>query len=237
MKRKGVFIAAGIGLILLVVGILIYISIKNPEALTKAPIDQPIEGEVNNLPAGEIPPISSPTTGGLLLQNNQDLAEPIGKCLIIADENCSKAFVLHSTDGTRTYGVGFSGISGEIKLYAPIDGYVSYINNKEDGSGLGSLFISATAPWKPAGTMEQLNDPNRDKSLVFSGYGMEPSINGKIKKGDQIGVIKPGQVVYADNFKEKATLLFTPEAKWDQGITRSEDPVEYVKQIVQLIQK
>ena len=159
---------------------------------------------------------------------------------IVKPDLWKKAFVLHSTDGTRTYGVGFSGISGEIKLYAPdVNGemYVRYINEKPDGSGCGNIFIGFGAPWEPAGTMEELNDPDRLKSIVVSAYGIDIIARGQVKKGDLIAIIKPGQVVYADNFKEKATLLFTPEAKWDQGITRSEDPVEYVKQVIALIEK
>ena len=168
--------------------------------------------------------------------NPQSSLVGIGDNFIVSSDVWKKAFVLHSPNGTRTRGIGFSGISEEINLYTPIDGYIHYLNDKSDGSGRGDIVISSSANWRPAGTMEEVNDPDRDKSFYFTGYGMEPTVGGKVKKGDLVGIIRPGKEVYTEYLKEKAVLVFEPEAEWDKDIERSEDPVGYAKQLVQLIE-
>jgi hypothetical protein len=44
------------------------------------------------------------------------------------------------------------------------------------------------------------------------------------------------RLVYENYVKEETSLIFYPEASWDKDITRSEDPVEYLNQLVQLIE-
>jgi len=195
--------------------------IKTVETIKSEPI---IEKEEVQKPDVENKPI---------IIESSDFIEEVGDNFIVSSDVWKKAFVLHSPDGKRTYGIGFSGISEEVNLYAPIDGYISYTIEKDGGRG--NIIISL-APWDPAGTMEELNRPDRDKSFHFTGYGIEPTVGGKVKKGDLIGIINPEKEVYTEYLKERAVLVFEPEAEWDKGIDRSENPIKYAKQIIDLVE-
>jgi len=57
-----------------------------------------------------------------------------------------------------------------------------------------------------------------------------------VKKGDPIAVVDSEKFILADKLKEEASLMLVSETEWDKGIERNEDPVEYIKQLVQLIE-
>lgn len=236
MKRKGVFIAAGIGLILLVAGILIYISIKNPEALTKAPIDQPIEGEANNLTVEGGTETSSGgssvSTEGSAPQITQQPKESAGRCLVTTEINCSKAFITHQSGKTENDGIGFSGLVSGTTLFAPIDGYVHFYSTKES-DGVGNILsIATTEVWSP----NQVGNGPKDRAIQFFGYGVEPLIFGKVKKGDPIGKFNTGSPVLLKFITEKSDLVVTSDTDWNSLISSpSSNAVEYINQLSQAI--
>jgi len=234
MTRKNTFLVAGAVLIILVGAILAYLIVTNPEMLTRVPTEQGIsveeEGTVSEPEEeGEIPIINY--FPGVLSR----MGEKIGDCLILSEENCASAFILHDLDGNRTYGVGFYLPNREITLYSPADGYIGYSSSNE---GRGRLVVSIGGPWEPADTMEKLNDPSRRKAFLFMGYGIELLIpsGSEVNKGQKIAIINSSKTVYNDFIKEQATLVFETEAEYDADIIRSEDPVEYLNQLFQLIE-
>ncbi|MCK9497301.1 MAG: hypothetical protein PHH27_01170 [Candidatus Colwellbacteria bacterium] len=239
MTRKNTFLVAGAVLIILVGAVLAYLIVTNPEMLTRVPTEQGIpveeEGTVSEPEEeGEFPIVNY--FPGVLSR----MGEKIGDCLILNEENCASAFIPHNSDGERLSGIGFNiQDKEEITLYSPIDGYIKYLNTESDGSGRGEIIVTKDGLWKPASTIEEANDPNRNKSFRFAGYGVKPipANDTLVNKGDPIGVMKVSdRLVYENYVKEETSLIFYPEASWDKDITRSEDPVEYLNQLVQLIE-
>jgi hypothetical protein len=166
---------------------------------------------------------------------------PAGLPLVVKDELWESAFILHNSDGERLSGIGFNiQDKEEITLYSPIDGYIKYLNTESDGSGEGSIIITKDGLWKSAPTIEELNDPDRNKSFEFVGYGVKPipANDTFVSKGDPIGVMKVSdKLIYEDYIKEETNLIFYPEAHWDKDIQRDEDPREYLKQLLEIMEK
>jgi len=166
---------------------------------------------------------------------------PAGLPLVVKDELWESAFIPHNSDGERLSGIGFNiQDKEEITLYSPIDGYIKYLNTESDGSGRGEIIVTKDGLWKPASTIEEANDPNRNKSFRFAGYGVKPipANDTLVNKGDPIGVMKVSdRLVYENYVKEETSLIFYPEASWDKDITRSEDPREYLKQLLEIMEK
>jgi hypothetical protein len=232
MIRKRAFVIAGIGFLILIFGILAYFFITNPGALTERPIRQPATEEEREEDFPENGPVDLPLISyfpGVLSR----LEESIGNCLVVNMDNCSKAIIPHSFDGAILPGIGFNIPGEEITLYSPIDGYVVYFGRE---SNPGTLMITKNAPYVPARTMDELNDPARNKSFIIGGYGIEPTVinDSFVKKGQPIAVMSSNQVIFPDKIKEVMNLIFLPEAEWDKDI-RSEDPIEYVGQLMEII--
>jgi len=174
MERKKAFIIAGLVLVVLVVGVLVFLFVTNPEVLTRVPTEQesvvePGEEEIplESEPEEEQPSLISYFPGAL-----SRLAEVAGSCLVLTEENCFKAFYPHDkSTGNIAPGVGFNFVGKEITLYSPIDGYAQIFFSKSGGEGF--LSITANAPRVPASTMDELNDPNRNKTIMLIGHGIE----------------------------------------------------------------
>jgi len=163
---------------------------------------------------------------------------PAGLPLVVKDELWESAFYPHDkSTGNIASGVGFNFLGKEVTVYSPTDGYVQIFFNKSGGEAF--LSITANAPRVPASTIEELNDPDRNKSIMFIGYGIESLVvnDSFVKKGKEIAVVNSEKVILTDKLKEEVSLILVPETDWDKDIQRDEDPREYLKQLLEIMEK
>jgi hypothetical protein len=232
MKNKGILIAIAIIVVAALVGVFIFLYLKDPEILTRSP-SEIISGNENG---GEIIPIGD---NGKPPSMMSEFLDPQGDCLLVSSSNCKFSLFFHNPDGERINGgVFFSGFPEKLKLYAPMSGYLTVISGNNPFQHV-VVYISEVADdvtkWDDFGPatgryvtftaqeIELLDAEVRDGSLY-------------VEKGKPFAEVTKKADMFPDLYEEKVELMFIFDRNWADMLDVSiDDPREYVKKAVENI--
>jgi len=220
MKNKGLIIGLAVGLLLLLVGIFIFIYIKDPEILTKSP-SEIISGGV-----------TTPINQGGPTEAEETASKP-GSCLVTTEENCSKARIPYkAADNSRLPGIGFINVPVGTEVFAPFDGKIFLRVDYYNDSPSQTIVFTDDMDWQPGMTY-------RDEWHYLSFRAKEFSIDNisnRFKKGEVIAVVNSMDIIIKGLTKENYNFIVTISSWWS-NLSDSLDPVQYMQELLKDLEK
>jgi hypothetical protein len=230
MKNKGILIAIAIIVVAALVGVFVFLYLKDPDILTRSP-SEIISGNVNG---GEIPVGSngeSPSVGN-------DSLDPQGDCLITSSDNCKFASFFYRSDGSPVYGeLYFLGFPEGMTLYAPMSGYVTVTRGTIMGVDHTTIRIAESADgpleWDSFGPKTGGFISFIAREIEFLGVDTKNDAL-YVEKGEPFAKVAKKGEVFPGNFEEKPELLVAINRRWMEMLDVStKDPREFIKRAVE----
>jgi len=232
MKNKGILIAIAIIVIAALVGVFVFLYLKDPEILTRSP-SEIISGNENG---GEIIPVED---NGKSPSTLSEFLDPQGDCLAVSSSNCKFASFIHDSDGNPVNGgIVFSGFPEGMRLYAPMSGYVTLFS-ADDPFPIVIVYISEVAD-DP--TKWDKHGPTTGKFITFHAEEIELLEVGVkdgalyVEKGEPFAEVTKKTELFPGMHKEKPELIVLFDRNWVNMLDVSVgDPREYIKKAVENI--
>jgi len=211
MKNKGILIAVVITVVVALIGVFVFLYIRDPEIITRSPSEIISGGTKEGQVEVPLTPIDS------------TVINPAGSCLVISESYCESAAILYNSEGAKLWGVGFPDVPVGTKLYSPIDGYLHLMSmsSKQDGS-VTLIIISEDEDWVSPGKPGQ-------RYFSFIAKGLDILTVDKIKKGEVFAEVRESAELGGGFYASKVVLIASPDPDWAKMIDNSvTDPKEYL---------
>ena len=212
MKNKGILIAVVAVVVMALVGVFIFLYLRDPEILTKSP-SEIISGGIGDGEEEEEEEILTPA--------GNEFLDPMGGCLITSELSCGNAVILHKSDGTRLKGIGLTDISVGSKLYAPISGHVTVYTVRDVEPMYTMITLSEDPNWSA--------DNQVGRAIVFLADGLD-ILKKEVSAGEAFAEVRENGEVYNGFYDRKIVLVVSFDTAWSQMIDQSiDDPALYLK--------
>jgi hypothetical protein len=230
MKNKGILIAIAIVVVAALVGVFIFLYLKDPEILTRSP-SEIISGNVGEGNEEEvvIPGNSKPPS------TVSDFLDPQGDCLVVSSSNCKFASFVRDPEGNPSNaGIVFSGFPEGMKLYAPMSGYVTLFNGSKSSPHFVVYISESADPVVEWGTF----GPKTGRFIIFRAEEIELLEVGVkdgalyVEKGEPFAEVTKKSELFPGEYKEKPELFVLFDKNWADTLVVSVDsPREYMKKV------
>ncbi|MFA5053127.1 MAG: hypothetical protein WC565_03650 [Parcubacteria group bacterium] len=187
MKNRKVLIIIGASILVVLIGVLIFLSFKNPELLSKTPLEI-----VTGKPSGEIP-----SEGGTTTTPTVPTIPTSPTDFILPDSLWKDAFFVHFLDGSESAIVGIPSVPMGMELIAPMSGYVSI--GAPIGGGCTLIIISENRDWSTG------------FALAFAAKSLKLLKDDRVQKGETFAVVEDNNEIkgfFSEN--EKISLTIGP---------------------------
>lgn len=206
-------IGLGIGIILALVGLIVFLYLKDPEILTKTPSE-----------------ILSGKTGSK--KEAVSVFPVLLEFFVVSDDLWKEAFILHKADGVQLDGgVGFSNVPVGTKLYAPMDGYIfsSFATEEDENGPSTDLFVlSENKDWDWS-----MPDKSSDRHFVFVAKHLN-LLKSEVKKGEAFAEVAEINEISKGYYDKEVDLIVGINNAWVVVVDSSvKNPKDYLEKALE----
>lgn len=215
-------------------------------------IDNPVVVEPNNnsnpavVPTTEPQPTTEPTVQPTTEPTTQPTTQPttkpaeetvqpipIASNFIFTEKDWEKVSVNFKVSGERSPGFAVSLLKGDT-VYAPFDGYIQKIISGEGEARVIVIKITTDPDW----TLDKNSgaDVSGHYSFSFAAKSIDLIANGQVKKGDPLFKMASDTVIWSQYFKGDHSLYVYLGGPWGEITNPSENPKEYLGQIMAIVE-
>ena len=160
--------------------------------------------------------------------------DPISVSLnfIFTDSDWEKVFVTKMIKTGERYGGLAVNLAKDTTVYAPFDGYVHRMWAQD--KSVVMVMITTDPEWV-LGKNDGVDSPGY-YSVSFAAKSVDLLVNDQVKKGDPLFKLSSDESIWDQYLEGKHNLVFYPGGPWSEIGNPSEDPKEYMAQLMVIIE-